>query len=184
VYTVFGLVVFVFLFSWMMRVRSRHWIELAKSYAGEAGPARDERSMRTAVLIGLGALNSHKGTVTIGVHDNGVSFRAMPVLEMFCDPLFVPYGEISGWGTTWYLNSRSSELHFRRAPQIKMVLPAEDAEWIQKAAGQQMRLRQDAPPQGNAGQGWRAVFLLQMVVMLIVIGWVLSTGQLALFQAN
>ncbi len=184
--TLIGIVFFALTFAAMMRTRAYYWRELAQRYAKEAGPARDERSMRTVVLIGQGAVQSHKGCVTVGAHATGVSFRiGFPILSMFCQPLFIPYRDISGWGTTWYLNARSSELHFRQAPAVKMVLPTEEAEWIrQHAGGTVMPLRDVSPPQGRAGQGWRAFFILQTITMLVVIGFALSTGKVAVFQTK
>ena len=169
--TVFGLIVFAFIFGGMLRANAYRWRYLAKSYAGEAGPALDKRNMRSAVLIGLGAFNSLKGIITIGVHENGVSFRVMPIFSLFHKPLFVPYSDIRGWETTWYLNARSSELEFRRAPEVKVVLPAEDAEWIRSHAGHKMMLRDVSPPQGNAGRGWHAVTVVHAVASLVMIGW-------------
>lgn len=169
--TVFGLVVFAAIFGGMLRANAYRWRYLAKSYAAEAGPVLDARAMRSAVLIGLGAFNSLKGIVTIGIHKNGVSFRVMPIFSLFHEPLFVPYSDIQGWGTTWYLDARSSELAFRCAPNVKMVLPSEDAEWIRKHAGHKMTLRDVAPPQGNAGRGWHAVTVIHAFVSLAMLGW-------------
>ncbi len=165
--TVFGLVAVALLFGWALRAKAYRWQYLAKIYAGEAGPVIDKRNKRSAVLIGLGAFNSLTGIITIGVHKRGVSFRVMPIFSLFHDPFIVPYGDIHGWKTTWYLNARSSELEFRCAPNVKLVLPTEDAEWIQSHAGQDMMLSDNVPPRGNAGQGWHAVmFVLYGVLAL------------------
>lgn len=169
--TVFGLVVSVLLFGGMLRANAYRWRYLAKSYAAESGPIRDKRNMRSAVLIGLGAFNSFKGILTIAVHEDGVSFRVMPAFSLFHEPLFVPYSDISGWRTIWYLNADSSELEFRRAPEVKMILPTEDAEWIRSYAGHEMTLRDVSPPQGGAGRGWRAVTVAYMFVSLAIVGW-------------
>ena len=171
VMTVFGLAVFAFIYGGMLRANAYRWRYLAKSYAAEAGPVLDKRNMRSAVLIGLGAFNSLKGILTISLHANGVSFRVMPVFALFHKPLYVPYSDIHGWGTTWYLDARSSELMFRRAPEVKMVLPADDAAWIQSRAGHKMVLRDVSPPQGNAGRGWHAVTVVHAAVSLAMIGW-------------
>ncbi|MBI1385161.1 MAG: hypothetical protein GC150_09645 [Rhizobiales bacterium] len=150
--TVFGLAVFAFLFGGMLRAKAYRWRYLAESYAADPGPPVGERNMRSAVLVGLGAFNSLKGIMTIRTHETGVSFRVMPAFSLFHEPLFVPYTDIRGWKTTWYLDAPSSELEFRRAPQVKMILPAEDAEWIREHAGQKMAFRNVPPPQGNAGR--------------------------------
>jgi hypothetical protein len=171
VLTVFGLAVFVFIYGGMLRANAYRWRYLAKSYAVESGPIIEKRNMRSAVLVGLGAFNSLKGILTIAVHENGVSFRVMPLFSLFHEPLFVPYSDIRGWRTTWYLDAPSSELEFRRAPEVKMVLPTDDAEWIRSHAGHEMFLRDVNPPQGNAGRGWHAFTVAYLFASLAMVGW-------------
>lgn len=169
VLTIIGPVVFVSLLFGILRTSARRWRYLAESYAAEPGPVLDKRSMRSGVLIGLGAFNSLKGIVTIGIHENGVSFRLLPIFSLFHEPLFVPYGDIRGWRTTWYLDSHSSELEFRRAPDVKMVLPTDDAEWIRNYAGHKMTLRDVGPPKGKAGRGWHAFMVIHAFVSLAMV---------------
>lgn len=169
--TVFGMIVFAVIFGGMLRANAFRWRYLAKSYAEKAGSVLDKRSMRSAVLIGLGAFNSLKGIITIGVHENGVSFRVMPIFSLFHEPLFVPYSDIRGWETTWYLDARSSELEFRLAPEVKMVLPAADAEWIRDHAGKKIVLRDVSPPQGKAGRAWHAITVVHAFASMVMIGW-------------
>jgi len=172
VLSVFGSVVFALLYGGMLWAKAYRWRYLAKSYAAQAGPVIDKRNMRSAVLIGLGAFNSFKGIITIGVHENGASFRVMPIFSLFHEPLFVPYSDIRGWRATWYLDARSSELEFGRSPEVKMVLPQEDAEWIRSHAGHKMRLRDDRPPQqGNASRGWHAFTVLHAAASLAMLLW-------------
>lgn len=169
--TVFGLIVFALIFGGMLRANARRWRYLAAAYAGEPGPALDQRSMRSVVLIGMGAFNSLKGIVTIGVHANGVSLRVMPVFSLFHTPLFIPYSDIQGWQTTWYLDSNSNELQFRRATEVKLVLPEDDTKWIKSHAGSKMMLRDAAPPRGNVGRGWRTLLVAHALVSLAILGW-------------
>ena len=174
VLTVFGQVIVALLLGGMLRANAYRGRYLAKIYAGDAGPVIEKRNMRSAVLIGLGAFNSLKGIITITVHERGVSFRVMPLFALFHHPFVVPYSDIRGWKTTWYLDARSSELEFRCAPDVKLVLPAEDAEWIRSHADHEMTLSDLRPPQGNVGQGWHAVLVVQAFASLTVIGWLLA----------
>ncbi len=171
---VFGLLVFAFLFGGALRTNAYRWRYLAKSYAGEAGAVIDKRDKRSMVLIGLGAFNSFTGIVTIGIHKRGVSFRVMPIFALFHDPIVVPYSDIRGWKTIWYLNARSSELELRYAPDVKLIIPTEDAEWIRSHAGHEMMLSDIAPPQGNAGRGWRIAMDVYAIASLAMIGWLLA----------
>jgi hypothetical protein len=169
VLSVFGLGVFAFLFFGMLWRTAVRWRYLAARYAGQTGRAIETRRMQNGVLLGLSGYNSVKGIINIGVHPNGISFRIMPPFSLFHDPLFIPYGDIRGWKTTWYLDSRSVELEFRNAPDVKMVVPADQAEWMQKFAGQKMVLHDATPPDGKAGRGWYAFVLIYAVISLLML---------------
>jgi hypothetical protein len=87
-----------------------------------------------------GAFNSYKGILKIGVDQNGVSLAIIRPFSFFyfCEPLFIPYSEIKGWQQQWYLDSKSVELEFARVPEVKMVMPADQVEWMRKRSGLQM----------------------------------------------
>jgi hypothetical protein len=177
VLSVFGLGVFAFLFFGMLWRTAVRWRYLAARYAGEPGKAVETRRMQNGVLLGLGGFNSVKGIINIGVHANGLSFRIMPPFSLFHEPLFVPYDDIRGWRTTWYLDSRSIELEFRNAPEVKLVVPVDQAKWMQKFAGNRMVLKDEPPPGGKAGRGWYAFMLVSAgisLAMLVVMATVFA----------
>jgi hypothetical protein len=169
VLSVFGFGVFAFLFFGMLWRTAVRWRYLAARYAGQTGRAIETRRMQNGVLLGLSGYNSVKGIINIGVHPNGISFRIMPPFSLFHDPLFIPYDDIRGWKTTWYLDSPSVELEFRKAPDVKMVVPAEQATWMQKFAGHKMVLHDAAPPNGKAGRGWYAFALVGAAISLLML---------------
>jgi hypothetical protein len=166
-YTIFGLAVFAFLYFGILWRTSFRWRYLAGVYAGEAGPAIEARRMRGAVLIGPVAYESLHGIVNISVHETGVGLRMMLPFSLFRSPLFIPYSDIEGWETTWYLDAPSTELTFRRAPDVKVVMAKELAEWLARFSGQQLALNDAPPPQGKAGQGWRWFVLLVLIYMAV-----------------
>lgn len=172
--SVFGLSVFVLLFGGILYRTACRWRRLAKSYSQPVGDALESRRMQSAVLLGFGGYNSLKGILTIGVHKTGVSFRVLAPFALFHSPLFIPYGDIRGWQTTWYLDAPSTELEFSRAPGVKMVVPTDQAEWIGSHAGHRMILRTDSPPNGKTGQGWRAFILINLGLYLIMAIWAAS----------
>lgn len=169
--SVIGYGVFIALFGGMLRIQARRWRYLAASYAGDAGPSRETRTMQNVVLMGLGGYNSLTGIVTIGVHDTGVSFRVMLPFSLFHDPLFIPHRDIRGWRTSWYLDAESVELDFHGAPEVKMIVSAEQAEWLRAVAGHGIKLHAVEPPDGKAGQGWRAFALVHAGISLVMIAW-------------
>jgi hypothetical protein len=178
VLALFGYSVFAFLFFGALWRFAGRWRYLAERYAADPGRPRERRGLQSAVLLGLGGYNVLKGILKVGVHDTGISLRILPPFNLFHKPLFVPFQEIEGWKTTWYLDSRSTELAFRRAPDVKMVVPADLAEWIAGSSRQKMTLHEDRPPQGNAGRGWYAFVLVtgafMLVMLAILIGFLLA----------
>ncbi len=173
---VFGYSVFFVLFFGMLWRQAFRWRNLAQYYAGDGGRLLEHRNLQSAVLLGQGGFNSLKGILKIGVNEKGVSLRVMKPFSLFHAPLFIPFADIRGWKTSWYLDAPSTELEFRRAPEIKIVVPSEQAEWIQSRAGQTMMLRDVPPPRGKAGQGWRAFLIayagysLVMLIVIVVFG--------------
>lgn len=180
--SIFGYGVAASLFFGMLWRQAFRWRYLARHYDRPAGEPVETRSMQSAVLMGLSGFNTLKGIIKIGVHENGVSFRLMAPFSLFHDPLFIPYRDITGWKTTWYLDARSTELQFRGAPDVKMIVPATQAEWIQGFAGHTPMLRDTSPPEGKAGRGWYAFALSHAaisLVMLVVLAAVLVSKYLA-----
>lgn len=169
--SVVGLGTFVAIFGGMWWACARRWRHLAKAYGATSHPPIEKRHMQSAVLLGLGGYNSLKGIITIGVHQTGVSLQVLAPFSLFHAPLFIPYGDIRGWGTTWYLDARSTELELRQAPDVKIVMSANQAEWIQSFAGHKVTLHDTSPPAGNAGRGWYAFAIANTGISLVMVAW-------------
>lgn len=169
--TVFGLSVFLFIFLGTLWRGACRWRSLAKAYAGVPGRPIETRRFQSVVLLGLGAYNTLNGIVTISVHHQGVSMRMLGPFALFHAPLFIPYRDIRGWGTSWYLNAPSTELQFKNAEHIKVVMPTEQAKWIGSFSGQVMTVRDAPPPEGNAGRGWHAFALVSVGITFGMTAW-------------
>lgn len=181
--TLFGLAMFAAIYGGMLWSNSRRWRYLSRHYSSGVGAPTRSKSMQSVVLLGLGGFNSKKGIVTVGVHKDGVSLRVLPLFSLFHEPLFVPYTDIKGWATTWYLDAPSTEIELRRAPEVKLILPEELAEWIKGFSGSKMALSQKSPPQGRAGRGWyyfrvaHASFVLVSLIGLF--GYLVWSGKIS-----
>ena len=166
-YTIFGLAVFCFLYFGMLWRTSCRWRYLADAYAGDAGTPIEARRMQGGVLIGLGGFDSLHGILNISAHETGVGLRMLLPFSLFRRPLFIPYGDIEGWVTTWYLDAPSTELTLRRAPDVKVVISRDKAEWLAGYSGRKLTLNDVPPPQGKAGQGWHRFVLGVLIYMAI-----------------
>lgn len=168
--TIIGLAVFVILIRWALWAKTRQWCHLARRYPGSARSEPFEtRSFQSGVLFGFGSFNSMNGIMTADVSRSGVVLRAVPPFSLVYPPLLIPYDEIQGWRTTWYLDAPSSELQFRNAPEVKMIVPADLAVWIQAHAGHHMTLNYQPPPQGRVGRGWRAFQLVHVALSVVMV---------------
>lgn len=168
----FGLSVFGLLMGGMLWANSRRWRYLAAAYAGAPDKAIERRKLQNAVLIDGSGFNALSGTVTMGLHEAGISFRIILPFSLFHEPIFVPYGDIRGWRTLWYLDAPSTELAFRRAPDVKMIVPFEQAKWLQTYSADRMELREVDPPQGRTGRGWFTFNLMHLIlVVVMMVGW-------------
>lgn len=163
--TIFGLAVFCFLYFGIIWRHTVRWRYLADFYAGDGGPPFETRRVQSAVLIGLGGFESLHGIVNMSAHETGVGLRMLLPFSLFRKPLFIPYGDIEGWETTWYLDAPSTELSLRRAPDVKIVMSRERAEWLAGYSGRKFTVHDVPPPQGKAGQGWRRFVLGVLIYM-------------------
>ena len=175
--SLFGTSVFLFLFFGMLRLNAYRWRYLSEQYGAVGSRVLETRRMQSAVLLGLNGFNSLKGIVTIGRHDTGVSFRVMAPFSLFHSPLFIPYADIKGARTRWYIDGPSTELEFAHAPDVKMIMPEEQAEWLQQHAGGVEFLNTEDPP--RAGSGWQAFILatasFQIIGLFVALAYYLAT---------
>lgn len=173
--SLFGLAVFIFLMRWALLTQSRHWRFLADLYPSSINnDVLATRRLQSCVLLGLGGFNTVKGIMTVDVHRHGVTLRMMPLFSFLHPPIYIPYDEIQGWKTTWYLDAPSTELEFSRTPDMKMIVPAELATWLQDNAGYRIALRPERPPQGNAGRGWFAFQLVNVALGLVMVSTMIA----------
>lgn len=175
--SLFGTSVFLFLFFGMLRRNAYRWCYLSERYGAAGSRVLETRKMQSAVLLGPGGYNSLKGIVTIGRHETGVSFRVMAPFSLFHSPFFIPYADIKGAKARWYLDAPSTELEFTNAPDVKMIMPEEQAEWLQRHAGDVKFLNTMGP--ARAASGWRTFIIgcavFQLVMILAALAFYVAT---------
>lgn len=139
-----GLMYFIFYRS------AFRWQYLAQVYARPWGSPISERRFQTIILYGMRpGGNILKGVFTIGVEEEGIAFKSLWLFAPFHEPLFIPFDDIKGWNQTWYLNDKSVELEFARAPEVKMLLAASEFQWIREFAGRRLEYRHDQSPHND-----------------------------------
>ncbi len=142
----FGLGVFAAFYGSMLYRTAFRWRNLAEFYERPWRETPAKRHLQSATFYGNGvALNTYNGIVTLGVHPDGLALKLLDPFSAFHPPLFVPYDEIKGHKQNWYLNSKAYELEFRQFQDIKIVMPADQVDWIQSSSGGQLDLDEQLP---------------------------------------
>ena len=150
---------------------SRRWRYLSQYYGEPKRIPRKKQSGQSAVLVGMGGYNSFNGILTIAIHKTGISLRPIVPFALFHRTLFISFDEINGWGTSWYLNRQSTELELAQAPDVKILMPSEQAAWINSHAGGEMMLSEQPHPAGKAGRGAFGFVVGAGVFMSVMLIW-------------
>ncbi|MCP5081637.1 MAG: hypothetical protein GY948_08070 [Alphaproteobacteria bacterium] len=141
---------------------SHYWRYLGEFYESPWNRPMETRHFQHAVAYGEGfASKSYNGLLTIGVHELGLALRILPPFSFFHKPLFIPYSEIKGWTQLWYLNSKSYELEFQSAPNVKLVMPASQIKWLQEKSQGQMEVINKHSRHKQRPNIWYAIIILQ-----------------------
>ncbi|MEL6364535.1 MAG: hypothetical protein AAFR11_06820 [Pseudomonadota bacterium] len=158
---------------WVVLSRDAHWWRyLASAYASPREAALETRRFQHGVVYGKGgASKSYNGLLTIERRAEGVALSVIPPFSFFHKPLFIPYKDVQGWGQLWYVNAKSVELTFERAPDVKLVMPASQIEWLQQASGAAMEIRSETSPHTARPNLWYLAIFVQGMLALWLLGW-------------
>ncbi len=156
----YGLAFFVAIYGMVLYRTAFRWQHLAKHYERPWRSTPAIKHLQTAALYGEGvALNTYSGIVTLGVHPDGLAIKLLEPFGVFHPPLFIPYEEITAHRQNWYLNAKSVELEFRRIPDIKVVMPADQVSWIRRSSGADFDIIDEIPAHGQRPDVSRALMV-------------------------
>jgi hypothetical protein len=169
--------------AYLIYFRDAHfWRYLAENYQRPWQRPLAIRRFQHAVAYGIGPVSkSYNSILTIGLHDDGIALSVIPPFSFFHKPLFIPFADITGWKQIWYLNAKSFELGFAKAPEVKLVMPASQVEWIGAFSQGQMQVVHEHSPHGKRPNVWYAIILLQGIMgvcflLYILQSWMTSIG--------
>lgn len=170
----FGSVIVVALLRMIYRRHAIDWEQLVSVYGRDWQAPAAQKRFGDMILYSEGRpAKSYNGVIEIGLHVDGVALRPNRFLVPFHPPIFVPYTDIQGWDQGWYLNAKSAELSFRKAPHMRVIVPREQADWMLSFAGGAAQISEARPPHGT--RPWRTKVLalvlgaMSLVVLIIVI---------------
>ena len=174
---VFGIVFAAAIMLAYFRREAVDWLHLVRVYSSDWQPPRLYRRFANMILYSKGRpAKSYKGIIEIGLHDHGVALRPNRILRPFQPPVFIPYRDIQGWDQNWYIDGKSTELSFRKAPHMRLIMPREQVEWMLTFAGGAARISEARPPHGT--RPWMTYYsaIARGVMSLVVIAISLVKG--------
>ncbi|MEM8935072.1 MAG: hypothetical protein AAGC77_01535 [Pseudomonadota bacterium] len=156
------------------------WRHLAQQYARPWTTPLQKKRFQHAVAYGDGfGSKSYNGLLTIGLHETGVALRVTPPFSYFHEPIFIPYKDIRGWDQSWYLNASTLELEFERAPKVKLVMPAEQVQWIQSESQNAMEISTSSSPHNDKPTLWYFILLFQLIAGILLVLYLISLGYIS-----
>jgi len=148
-----------------------HWQYLADQYGREwRAPIRERWG--NGNLYGKFPLSrGYNGILKVGVFPNGFALKiAIPPDSLFCDPLFIPFEDVRGWDQTWYINSKTVELELVRAPEVKLVMPKSQLEWIHQNSGGRIRFENVPSPNNAKPVLWYWTMIVSFTLPIVGMG--------------
>ncbi len=156
---------------------SYYWRYLGKFYEAPWERPLETRHFQHAVAYGEGvASRSYNGLLTIGVHQMGLALKIIPPFNFFHKPLFIPFSEIKGWKQFWYLNSKSYELELKSAPDVKLVMPASQVEWLQERSNGRLEVVEEKTPHKQRPNVWYVIIIIQALMALGLGAYLIVNG--------
>lgn len=175
---VFGGVIVVVLMSVIHKRDAVDWDQLVSVYGRNWQPPRLNKRFANMILYSDGRpAKSYKGIIEMGLLEEGIAFRPNRILRPFQRPILIPYADIQGWDQGWYIDARSAELSFRKAPQMRMIMPRKQVEWALSLAGSSVKISETRPPHGT--RPW-ATYIYAWVSLALAIWLVVALIQYGL----
>lgn len=168
----FGVVPVALMCGFIYKRDSHLWEELAQPYGRKWMTTNATIRHRHMIFYKDGfPARSYAGLLSIGVYPDGIGLKINPWLRPFCRPVFIPFSDIQGWDQKWYWNAPSTELMFRKAPDLQIIMPTSQIKWIASHKEGKMSLSDERSPRENwpwatYAYAIAAVFMLLTVLVI------------------
>lgn len=146
----FGVVFVAGILSVVYKVHAVDWQKLVEVYGRDWQTPRLKKRFAHMILYSEGRpAKSYNSMLDIGLLEDGIALRPSRIFAPFHPPIFIPYTDIEGWSQQWYLNAKSAELSFRKAPHMRMIMPRDQVEWMFSLTGLAAPVSAARPPHGK-----------------------------------
>jgi hypothetical protein len=146
----FGVVFVVGILSVIYKAHAVDWQKLVEVYGRDWQAPRLKKRFAHMILYSEGRpAKSYNSMLDIGLLEEGIALRPSRIFAPFHPPIFIPYTDLEGWSQQWYINAKSAELSFRKAPHMRMIMPRDQVEWMFSLTGLAAPLSAARPPHGK-----------------------------------
>ena len=146
----FGVVFVVGILSVIYKPHAVYWQKMVEVYGRDWQAPRLKKRFAHMILYSEGRpAKSYNSMLDIGLLEEGIALRPSRIFAPFHPPIFIPYTDIEGWSQQWYINAKSAELSFRKAPHMRMIMPRDQVEWMFSLTGLAAPLSAARPPHGK-----------------------------------
>jgi hypothetical protein len=126
------------------------WQAIEQAYHRPWQEPMQMKRLQTLLLYSDGRMTkSYKGLLTLGLYRDGIGMRMNPVLVPFHRPVFIPFTDISGWTQKWFIDAKSVELSFAKVPHLRIIMPADQMDWVAGSSGGAVSISPEQPPHGK-----------------------------------
>ena len=146
----FGGIFVVVILSVIYKAHAVDWARLVEIYGRDWQAPRLKKRFAHMILYSEGRpAKSYNSMLDIGLLEDGIALRPSRIFAPFHPPIFIPYTDIEGWSQQWYINAKSAELSFHKAPHMRMIMPRDQVEWMFSLTGNAAPVSAARPPHGK-----------------------------------
>lgn len=158
------------LMSFVYKRDAIDWEQLVSVYGRDWQPPRLRKRFANMILYSEGRpAKSYKGIIEIGVLEAGIALRPNRILVPFQKPVYIPYSDIQGWKQGWYVDAKSAELSFRKAPQMRMIMPHDQVLWMLSLTDGAVNISAERPPHGTRPWATYIIAWVSLVLTLLLV---------------
>lgn len=169
----------IFFLGFVWKRMAARWNYLAMHFGQTWENPISFKLLQNGIIYGLGKPSqSYSGILSIGVFANGIGFKIVPPFGLFHAPLFIPFNQIKAWNQDWYINAESVELEFPNAPEVKIIMPKDQIDWIHEQSRGGIDIPMNASPNQTDIGLWKA--LAACYIGMTVLAVLFFGGQWAL----
>ena len=134
-----ALVAFILWFA--LRLHAHMWQRVAARYRGKPSSDAIARKLEVAVIAARGLRTPDRfrnrdhrkyAGLLIDIHDEGLALSLVPLFNIMCPPLFLPFDEMGLKQTDWALWREPYAIRMRQLPDTDIIIGGVTVQWLRQ----------------------------------------------------